>query len=148
MRRSRASGFLIVAALVGCGGAAAPSRAPPAGDDAPDADGNEAGSDASLTDAGTFACGDALCDPSQICLYPAYGCVALAASDGGACPAGTQYSDASGDCLPPIPTPSCASPSPGAGSFDCSEGSGDALCSVVNAPIPSACSRICREDCG
>src|SRR5579863_4927797 len=91
-------------AVAACGGRSASStdRAP---GDADAADGQ--------SDAGTFACGDAACSPSQICLYPPYGCIQLALTDAGVCPKGTTYSDASGGCLPPVPTPSCVSPSPG-----------------------------------
>jgi hypothetical protein len=99
------------------------------------------------SEAGTFACGDAVCDPSQICLYPPYGCIQLALTDAGVCPDGTDYSDASGGCLPPVPTPSCVSPAPGEGSFDCSGPDAAPDCDTVNAPIPSSCSRVCRAIC-
>jgi hypothetical protein len=49
----------------------------------------EAASDAASTDAGEFACRDATCGPSQICLYPAYGCILLVLFDAGTCPDGT-----------------------------------------------------------
>jgi hypothetical protein len=107
----------------------------------------EEGGDAALTDGGGLACGDALCSPSQICLTPAYGCVAMARPDGGVCPDGTEYSVASGGCLESPPPPSFVSPPPRAGSFDCSGEEADADCSTVSAPIPSGCSRVCRETC-
>jgi hypothetical protein len=102
--------------------------------------------DATATDAGAFSCGEALCDPSQICLYPAYGCVGLLRNDAGECPSGTEGSDASNVCLPPPPPPSCVSPTPG-GTYDCYGGDAGEDCSLVSAPIPGRCSRICREDC-
>ncbi len=108
---------------------------------------DQAAGDAILTDGGGFACCDALCSPSQICLTPAYGCVAGPPSDAGVCPDGTEYSDASGRCLQSSPPPSCVSPTPGTGSFDCSGGDAGANCDVVNAPIPSGCSHVCRSIC-
>ena len=112
---------------------------------------DQAADDAALADAtlmdGGLGCGDALCSPSQICLTPAYGCVAQPPSDAGVCPDGTEYSDASGRCLQSPPPPSCVSPTPGTGSFDCSGGDAGAKCDVVNAPIPSGCSRVCRAIC-
>ena len=100
------------------------------------------------TDVGEFACGDATCGPSQICLYPAYGCIGFGLPDSGICPDGTEYSDASGGvCVQSPPPPSCVSPAPGTGSFDCSAQDAGATCRTVNAPVPSGCSRICREIC-
>jgi hypothetical protein len=108
----------------------------------------EAARDAASTDASGLTCGDATCGPSQICLYPVYGCLGLALPEAGICPDGTIYSDASGGiCVqPPLP-PSCVSPASGAGSFDCSGQDAGATCRTVNAPIPSGCSRICRANC-
>jgi hypothetical protein len=109
---------------------------------------DQAAGDAALTDAGEFACGDALCSPTQICLTPAWGCAAGPPNDGGVCPDGTEYSDASDRCLQvQPPPPSCVSPAPGTGSFDCSGGEEGNACSTVNAPIPSGCSRMCRAIC-
>jgi hypothetical protein len=119
--------------------------APPV--DGATSDATPSNADAALSDGGAFSCGDSLCDPSQVCLYPAYGCVAEIPTDAGLCPDGTQYSDASGACVQTPPTPSCVSLSPGEGSFDCSQGVGGASCSIVNAPIPTGCSRICRANC-
>ncbi len=93
-----------------------------------------------------FVCGDATCEPSQICLYPAYGCVAFTLPDSGICPHGTEYSEASGVCVQSPPPPSCVTLASGSGSFDCS-GQGDATCSTVSVPIPSHCGRICRAIC-
>jgi hypothetical protein len=108
----------------------------------------EAASDAVSTEAGEFACGDATCGPSQICLYRAYGCIALALPDSGICPSGWEYSGATGGrCIQSPRTPSCVSAAPGTGFFDCSGQGAGAGCSFVNAPIPSRCSRICREIC-
>lgn len=61
----------------------------------------ESGIDAGASDSGGLPCGDASCGPTEICLYPAYGCAA-----------------GSGRC----PPPSCVSPPAGAGSYDCSPG--------------------------
>ena len=117
------------------------------GEGGTDSANDQAAGDAASTDGGEFACGDALCAPSQICLYPPYGCVALKLPDSGVCPEGTEYLDASGSCLPPPPPPSCVSPAPGEGSFDCSGQDAGASCTVVSAPIPSGCSHICRAIC-
>jgi len=117
---------------------------PPSDGEASDATGSN--SDATPTDAGAFACGEAICNPSQICLYPAYGCVGLRQNDAGACPSGTQPVNGSDLCLPPPPAPSCVSPTPDE-SYDCSGADVGGDCSLVSAPIPSHCSRICREDC-
>ncbi|MGA2450877.1 MAG: hypothetical protein ABTD50_19605 [Polyangiaceae bacterium] len=84
------------------------------------------GGDAGAADSGTLQCGDASCDPSQICLYPPCPCV----SGGGTCP-----------------PPSCLSPAPGAGTFDCSGGDARPSCSAVSSPIPSTCSRVCYGSC-
>src|SRR5450432_4402799 len=131
---------------VACGDAT--SAAFPEGDGSTDAGSDQAAEgDAASIDAGTLGCGDALCSPSEICLTPAYGCVAAAPLDAGVCPVGTEYSDASGGCLQSPPPPSCVSPVPGTGSFDCSGGDAGANCEVVNAPIPSRCSRVCRAIC-
>jgi hypothetical protein len=108
---------------------------------------DQAAADAAVTDGGAFACGDALCSPSQICLTPAYGCAAGPPNDAGVCSEGTEYSDASNQCLQTVPLPSCVSPPPGAGSFDCSDEGAVPACSEVNAPIPSTCSRFCRAIC-
>ena len=108
---------------------------------------DQAAGDAAFTDGGDFACGDALCSPSQICLTPAYGCVAGPPNDAGVCPEGTEYSDASDRCLELPPPPSCVSPAPGAGSFDCSWGDAPPGCDEVTAPIPSTCSRMCQGTC-
>jgi hypothetical protein len=98
------------------------------------------------SEAGTFTCGDALCSASQICLYPPYGCIQLALTDAGVCPDETEYSGASGGCMPPIPTPSCVSPSPG-DAFDCSGPDAAPDCDNAIAPIPASCSHICRVNC-
>jgi hypothetical protein len=157
----------LACSVLGCGGSASeaagsdaagaddgrePDAAIDAGAVAPPMDGAAtdaplANGDAALSDAGAFTCGDSLCDPSQICLYPAYGCVAELPPDAGVCPDGAEYSDASGICAQTPPTPSCVSLSPGEGSFDCSGGVGGSSCSTVNAPIPGGCSRICRAIC-
>ena len=127
--------LVTLATVVACGGQASTANPP---SDADAADGQ--------SEAGTFACGQAVCSPSQICLYPPYGCVQLALTDAGVCPDGTEYSDASGGCLPPIPTPSCVSPSSG-DQFDCSGPDAGPDCDNAIAPIPSSCSRICRGIC-
>lgn len=116
-----------------------------------DARSGEAASDAGALDAGYFACGDAMCAASQICLYPPCGCVVAMepTTDAGACPDGSVYYDAAGFCFvpPDCPAPSCVSPAPGEGSFDCSGAGAGPGCDVVNAPIPSSCSRTCRGIC-
>ena len=66
---------------------------------------DKAAVDADLEDAATFACGDASCASWQICLYPAYGCIALAMPDSGVCPDGMESVGSDG-CLPPPPPPS------------------------------------------
>jgi hypothetical protein len=151
----------LAGSILGCGNAAnqvaGADAAPPNGDAAPSDDaapsgdtaaGDAAPGDAASSDAGAFACGDALCDPSQICLSPAYGCTADNPSDAGVCPDGSSYLDAAGGiCLPPLPAPSCVSPAPGAGSFDCSGPDAGASCSEANAPIPAGCSRYCSAIC-
>jgi hypothetical protein len=130
-----------------CGGTANGGNIDPPGDaDATDG-AIEAATDSGPTDAGAFACGDAMCDPSQICLYPAYGCIGMAPSEAGTCPAGTAYSDASSACVAQRPSPSCVSLASGQGSFDCSGSDAGPSCGVVSAPIPGYCSRVCRSNC-
>jgi hypothetical protein len=96
-------------------------------------------------------CGNATCPPSEICLYPPCGCIASEdpKTDSGACPDGDVYSDALGSCYAPpqCPPPSCVSPAPGTGSFDCRDGDAGVDCSPVNAPIPERCSHVCRAIC-
>jgi hypothetical protein len=133
------STIIVVLAVASCGGQSTSSRSR-AHVDADAGDGQ--------SEAGTFACGDAFCSPSQICLTPAYGCVVARLPDAGPCLDGSQYSDASGSCLQYPPPPSCVYPAPTEGSFDCSGGDAGAACSTVNAPIPSSCSHICRAICG
>jgi hypothetical protein len=89
------------------------------------ADSQEAAAEASL-DSGEFVCGDAACDDTQICFYPACGC-----------PMG------GGPCGPP----SCVTPTPGMGTYDCSAGDAGAKCSMVHPPIPMTCSRECHGIC-
>jgi hypothetical protein len=138
---------VVVAVSVGCGGSSSNKEAVSADAGTNDvASSSSAEGDAFSTDAGTFECGDAFCSPSEICLTPAYGCLGLL-PDAGVCPDGWAYWDASGVCLPPPPPPSCVSPAPGMGSFDCSEGDAGAACGTVNAPVPSGCSRMCRGIC-
>jgi hypothetical protein len=135
--------MIALAVVVSCGGRSASSTISPIGD--ADIGNDGVASDAASTDGGTFACGDALCSPSQICLTPAYGCLAETRPDGGVCPGGTEYSDASGDCLQIPPPPSCVSPAAG-DQFECDR-EGDADCSLVGVPIPSGCSHVCRGIC-
>jgi len=52
--------------------------------------------DGSWTEVGELACGDAICGPAQICLYPAYGCIGLVVPDSGICPEGTGFSSTNG----------------------------------------------------
>jgi len=96
-------------------------------------------------------CGNMTCAPSEICLYPACGCIAFMdpRTDAGDCPDGEAYSDALGSCVvpPQCQPPSCASPAPGSGSYDCSEPDGGSGCSPVNAPIPDRCGHTCRSIC-
>jgi hypothetical protein len=101
----------------------------------------------SQSDGGQLACGDARCQSSEICLYPPYGCIEVGPSEAGVCPAGSDYSDAAAACVQLPPAPSCVRLTPGEGSFDCSGADAGVGCDVVNAPIPSDCSRICRSIC-
>jgi hypothetical protein len=140
----------LAACAVACGGGATTGSEVDAGGDAPtapDAPPQDAPASEATPEASSFPCGAATCDPSQICLYPAYGCVALAPADAGVCPDGTTYLDASGNCLPPTPTPSCVSPASVSVSIDCSQGATAPGCDVVNPPIPRGCSRVCRYIC-
>jgi hypothetical protein len=87
----------------------------------------ESTTDAGASDSGSLQCGDASCDSTQICLYPACECVAV----GGSCPA-----------------PSCVTPPSGPGQYDCPpDGVETPECSMVSAPIPSTCSRVCHDNC-
>jgi len=109
--------------------------------------GSGGASDGASTDAGQFACGDATCGPSQICLYPAYGCIGMAPPDSGICPDGWGSAPGGDGCVQSPTVPSCVSPAPGEGSFDCSGQGTSPTCRTVNAPVPSTCSRICRATC-
>jgi hypothetical protein len=144
--------FVLGIVLGACGGR---TLAPPVSFDA-DANGSGARADRDASQVGdAFVCGDSVCDPSQICLYPACGCIALPAgprTDAGVCPDGSVSSDPQGLCIVPFvcPPPSCVTPTPAQGSFDCSgEGAGaEANCSTINPPVPARCSRVCHEICG
>jgi hypothetical protein len=70
-----------VVSVVGCGGRAERNNSHP----------NEA-------DSGTFSCGDAICGPMQICVYPP-ACLGFPPPDGGTCPTDTTYSPDAGACL-------------------------------------------------
>jgi hypothetical protein len=117
--------------------------------------GDTAPGDAALGDAGPdgarIPCGSTTCAASEICLYPPCGCIAFTdpMTDAGDCPDGETYFDALGSCFAPpqCQPPSCVSPAPGTGSFDCSEPDGGTGCSTVNAPIPERCGHICRSIC-
>jgi hypothetical protein len=117
-----------VVSVVGCGGRAERNDSHP----------NEA-------DSGTFPCGDAICGPMQICVYPP-ACLGFPPPDGGTCPTDTTYSQDAGACL--AITPSCVSPGAAAqGTLDCSGGDGGAVCTAVGLPIPIGCSRTCHTNC-
>jgi hypothetical protein len=98
-----------------------------------------------------FACGNAECSSSQLCVYPPYGCGAIV-PEGGVCPAGSMLTAPNGSvggaCVSAQPMPSCMTLNPGEGSFDCSGGDAGIECDNVSAPIPERCGRICRADCG
>jgi hypothetical protein len=120
--------------------------------DAPPGDtalGDAASGDAA-PDGPRIPCGNTTCAASEICLYPPCGCIAFTdpQTDAGDCPDGETYSDALGACyVPPrCQPPSCVSPAPGTGSYDCSEGDGG-TCGIVDAPIPDRCSHVCRAIC-
>jgi hypothetical protein len=95
-------------------------------------------------------CGNVTCAASEICLYPPCGCIQFTdpKTDAGDCPDGEAYSDALGACFAPphCQPPSCVSPAPGTGSFDCSEGDGG-TCGIIDAPIPERCGHVCRAIC-
>jgi hypothetical protein len=147
---------LAIGAL-GCGGSALGATSSDAsananGIDAGVTDGAASDGDDAATDAGAFPCGDAQCEPSQICFYPACGCLLLTkpVTDAGACPDGFDYWDAAeGSCFAPpnCMPPSCVSPDPGMGTLDCRGEDAGAACSLVNPPIPSGCNRTCHGIC-
>jgi hypothetical protein len=97
----------------------------------------------STTDA-SFPCGNAICEPSQVCLLttPCYG---TALPDSGVCPPG--YVGSGSGCEGPPPTATCV-PSDLAfaeGRIDC----GGPPCTPLSGPnIPLGCSRICTVICG
>src|SRR5580692_6029106 len=62
-----------------------------------DAGHDAAGEDAPI-DSGLLACGDALCDPSQICLSQGPSCYTMHAQDGG-CLDGYEHSDGGRNCI-------------------------------------------------
>jgi len=71
----------VVFSASGCGGNAFTSDGA-----RPDASSGGA-ADVGAMDADRLACGNSFCDPSQICLYPPYGCIAGPVLDSGACSA-------------------------------------------------------------
>jgi hypothetical protein len=137
---------LLMMLVAACGGQEQPIARVPDGS-AGSMDGDADTRDGSATDAGTVQCGNTICEPSEICLYPAYGCLVWALPDSGTCPDGTTYSAPRNVCLGPVPTPSCIVPQAGTGSIDCSEDGTLPRCDIVNAPIPASCSRTCRQIC-
>lgn len=106
------------------------------------------------SDAAPFPCGgDAMCDPSQICLLPPYdtNCSEVAPISPGVCPSGTEYFDATAGCIWIFgPCLSLLDASPillDWTQIDCSYPDGAPGCDPVGAPTPSTCSRICRVIC-
>src|SRR5580704_13071280 len=85
---------LAALAVASCGGQSTSSTARAPGD-ADTTDGQ--------SEAGTFACVDALCSESELCVYPACGCSVIMEpmTDAGACPDGTAFSDVIESCFVP-----------------------------------------------
>src|SRR5580692_8456369 len=89
---------LVPVTVVGCGGRASSSPDRPPGD---------ADSADDQSDAGSFACGDAACSATEVCVYPLSECVLQThpLTDAGSCPAGTIFS---ADVLGCLGSPTCA----------------------------------------
>jgi hypothetical protein len=87
------------------------------------------------SDGGLLACGDAFCDPAQLCVISG-SCLGEAVTDAGVCPDATHYF--SGECIVDPAPPYCVSPT--SSPIPCADGS-------VSAPLPSGSSRICYILC-
>jgi hypothetical protein len=112
---------------------------------APDAsdDGSDA-TDAASTDAG-FACGNATCGASQICVYPPCGCLRpIAPSDAAACADGSGMDcNQQPSCPPP---PYCFTPSPQMSVSCVDEGDGG-LAGTLTGPVPNDSTHACYTAC-
>jgi hypothetical protein len=127
--------------------------------DAPTADASTEPDDATAPDAaaaadgssdsGAFACGDSVCQATEICVYPGCGCALPTepVSDAGTCADGSTFVGALNACTPTNVTcqpPACASPSP-SNPLDCSGAEGS-LNGVIDA-VPTDGGRVCHGNC-
>lgn len=96
------------------------------------------------SDAGPFACGDAMvCDPSEICVHE-FGCAGEGTLDGG-CPEGLTYDSQNDNCVNLVPPPpTCVSPAPIRTFNDCCPSADIPGCDSVPAASQG---RICRAAC-
>jgi hypothetical protein len=156
----RLLGVALVLAIsaIACGGVATGKTEGPgeAGTDANAGDATSTNSASTEVDGasegGQFDCGAALCEPSQVCVYPpCQPCIVLTEppSDAGVCPSGTAYSDASGVCVgTPVgcASPYCFSPTPATPLY-CQEQGDGSLSGNVSAPVPRGSSHACYTSC-
>jgi hypothetical protein len=93
-------------------------------------------------DAGGFACGDIVCNHTEVCVHQASGCMIQAHPDGGTCPLDASISDA-GLCESSGPAPYCWSPDAGT-TLICDEDGG--LFGVING-LTTGTDRVCYSSC-
>jgi hypothetical protein len=134
---------LVALAVASCGGQSTSSTDRVIGD-ADAADGQ--------SEAGTFACGDALCAETELCVYPACGCAVIMEpmTDAGSCPDGTAFSDVIESCfVPPKCQPAfCAPPpDPDSGATYYCTGQDGTLSGIISGPLPSGSSHVCHGNC-
>jgi hypothetical protein len=101
----------------------------------------------SATDGGTFACGDASCSQTEVCVYDFCSFqIELLTTDGGSCPDGSAYvtGDSSTECIgPPVcDRPFCGLRSP---SLDCFDQDGSGPEAILFRRSNGDSGRICYE---
>jgi hypothetical protein len=107
------------------------------------ADGATADGGPLSSEAGTFACGDTVCNQAEVCVHQACGCMIEMPRESGTCPAGTPVSDA-GLCELSCGGPYCWSQDAGT-TIVCDEGDGG-LSGAFNS-VPAGMNLVCYASC-
>jgi len=101
-----------------------------------------------VADAGV-ACGATRCGATDLCVYPACGCVVerKPPTSSGGCPDGAVFDESLGCYLPPhCQDPYCAPPPSNGQSVDCS-GQDGTFSGPLDGPVPAGASHVCHYSC-
>jgi hypothetical protein len=109
-------------------------------DDATGADGSAVTDATSESGAGTFVCGNTVCDQTEVCVHQACGCVLAMPRDAGTCLPGSDANSCSASCPPPY----CWSPDAGT-TLVCDKTDGG-LSGVFNS-LPQGTDLVCYSSC-